>query len=217
MVPFSPRVSSKSYRFFQKRRFYGRYVFAFLCLASFLYLFGFYHFARHIPARPGFEVLTDSGAPEPPFVLGVVFTGAPGRIRAGYDLLQQGIVRRLFISGVQNGVEVKTLINYSTQDPNRTACCVKLGYDADSTWENVQEVKTLLGPETEDAILLITSYYHVPRSGLLLKNALPDHALYAYPVMSDLDPDWWQKSPGLRVALSEYNKFLVQWVLVFFV
>ena len=59
------------------------------------------------------------------------------------------------------------------------------------------------------SIIVVTSSYHMPRSMVELRRALPDTMLIAYPVVPPtLKIDGWWQDPGmLRLLAGEYVKY----------
>jgi uncharacterized SAM-binding protein YcdF (DUF218 family) len=110
----------------------------------------------------------------------VVFTGQFDRVFAGLDLLRQGRVENLFISGVNIGAGIPKE-RFPTQfalDANLRGALASgrlaLGEWAENTFENAAETASwyeergLSGP-----VLLITSCLHMPRASLALERAMP--------------------------------------------
>ena len=58
---------------------------------------------------------------------------------------------------------------------------------------------------------MVTADYHMPRSILELRAAVPSAKLTAYPVVTEtLDAhSWWKSGPEARRLTLEYSKYLV--------
>ena len=110
----------------------------------------------------------------------VVFTGQFDRVRAGLEILRQGRVETVFISGVNSGAGIQKE-RFATQfslDPNLEQALASgrlaLGERAQNTLENAAETacwhreRGLSGP-----LLLITSCPHMPRASMALERSLP--------------------------------------------
>ena len=69
----------------------------------------------------------------------VVLTGGTGRLRQGFELLEQDRAEELFVSGVGRGVKVGELLRIDRLAPPELACCVVLGYKAGDTHGNALE------------------------------------------------------------------------------
>ncbi len=170
-----------------------------LCLAA--WLAGLFWFAAGLPiavAEPARE--TDAI---------VVLTGGSGRVRQGLALLAEKRARKLFISGVYRGVDVKQLLRVSQQSPGDLDCCIALGYEADSTRGNAHETASWMREQGLRSLRLVTSAYHMPRSLLEFRRAMPGGEIVPHPVLPQ-DARQRGRWPGsLRVIISEYTKYLI--------
>lgn len=141
----------------------------------------------------------------------VVLTGGAGRVHQGLALLAEGRARKLFVSGVYQGVDVEELLRVSRQSPQELACCIALGYRADNTRGNAVETAAWLRGEKLHSLRLVTSAYHMPRSLLEFRKVMPGVRIVPHPVFPDdykPEPRWrWPASLGLIV--NEYSKYLV--------
>ncbi|WP_299371154.1 YdcF family protein [uncultured Kiloniella sp.] len=188
-----------------------------LKLASFLtvtallsWVLGFFWFATNLPE----EVTNNS---EDADVI-VVLTGGSDRINTGLDLLEQGIAKKLFISGVYKGVEVQELLRLSQRSPKNLECCVKLGYQADDTRGNALESQNWIEEEGYSSLRLVTAAYHMPRSLLEFRNAMPEIQILPHPVFPQhvKQKDWWLWPGSMTLILSEYVKFLMAHIRIWF-
>ena len=148
-------------------------------------------------------------APRP---LGVVFTGAPGRLEFGADLLRKGQIERLFVSGVGRQTEQAELARSLGLPPPLADCCFALGYEATSTRGNFCEVQDLSAtgwPRAADTpAYLVSSYYHLPRIALMRRRFWPGRDVQ----LIAASPPTWRKVPhlaALRTLAIEYNKLLI--------
>ena len=69
----------------------------------------------------------------------VVLTGGSLRLQSGIDLLREGEGRKLFVSGVNQQVDLDDLLGVSGRAPDWALCCIVLGHEADDTFGNAQE------------------------------------------------------------------------------
>ena len=141
----------------------------------------------------------------------VVLTGGSGRVAQGLDLLAQRRAQKLFISGVYRGVDVQELLRTSQQSPAELACCIALGYEADSTYGNAIETAGWMRANGLRSLRLVTAAYHMPRSLLEFRRAMPEIEIIAHPVYPEpVQRDHWWPGPGsTTLILSEYSKYLV--------
>ncbi|WP_245578837.1 YdcF family protein [Inquilinus limosus] len=140
----------------------------------------------------------------------VVLTGGSERLRVGLDLLARGTAERLLVSGVHRDVKLNELFALSPTDDS-LRCCVDLGYAASDTIGNAQEAAGWMRAHGFRSLRLVTSNYHMPRSMLEFRAAMPEIEIRRQPV----DPGtvhldrWWAWPGTARLIVSEYNKFLV--------
>jgi uncharacterized SAM-binding protein YcdF (DUF218 family) len=144
---------------------------------------------------------------------GVIFTGAFERVDAGLQLLNAGIIPRLYISGVNAGAGIipPDFVNqFSLRNPNivdlrrLVACCIEWGEQAANTFRNAEDTKCWIKRhKVAGPLLLITSRLHMARAMAALSAALPGRLLIAYPVEDALAP-----KQLLRLRAIEYFKYL---------
>ena len=111
----------------------------------------------------------------------IVLTGGKGRIEKGIDLYKNGHGSFLFISGVfhESELEIKQQIEKRVFNHN---CCIVYDKNATSTLENAFEVKNWLAvnPEIEN-LILVSSYYHLPRSFIIFNNTIREKKIFLSP------------------------------------
>jgi uncharacterized SAM-binding protein YcdF (DUF218 family) len=139
-----------------------------------------------------------------------VLTGGSLRLQAGIELLRQGKGRALFVSGVNQQVDLDDLLRISGTAPDRAMCCVELGHEADNTLGNAQETARWIRSRGFRSLRLVTAWYHMPRSLLEFDRAMPEIEIVAHPVFPDqVRRERWWASPGTALLLmSEYSKYL---------
>ncbi|GGZ34517.1 MULTISPECIES: YdcF family protein [Asticcacaulis] len=170
-----------------------------------LWVAGLFFFAdRVIDSTPATE-------PEDKADAIVALTGASDmRIREGMRLLERRKGERLLISGVNKEVRRPELLPVTDGSKRLYDCCVDLGFDAVDTVGNAAEIAAWARAKDYDDLIVVTSDYHMPRSLLEIKQALPEATLHAYPVATpSLDARaWWKSTSGSRVLVIEYCKYL---------
>lgn len=141
----------------------------------------------------------------------VVLTGGTLRMDEGLELLSGNLAKKLFVSGVHRGVEVKQLIDRSLRAPETLDCCIVLGYAADHTAGNARETSTWMREQGYGSLRLVTASYHMPRSLAEFRAEMPAARIIEHPVFPDhVKVDEWWRWPGTAVLImSEYNKFLI--------
>lgn len=145
----------------------------------------------------------------------VVLTGGRGRVRQGLDLLAKQHARKLFISGVYRGVDVRELLRISQQSPEELACCIALGYEADSTYGNAVESAGWMHQQGLRSLRLVTADYHMPRSLLEFRRIMPEIEIVPHPVFPELSDrqDWRRRWVGASHIVREYIKYLIALVV----
>lgn len=130
----------------------------------------------------------------------VVLTGGSGRLDAGITLLQQGAAKRLLISGVHRDVLKKELSTLTGAAPALFDCCIDLDYAAGNTLGNAEETSSWVKKHGFKKLILVTADYHLQRSSILFRRALPDVEIKPYPVAVKV---------GLPMLAREYTKYLI--------
>lgn len=173
-------------------------------VGSLVWASGLYRFSQLIPQPlPDNQVATDAI---------VVPTGGAGRVGEGLSLLERGLAKKLFVSGVYRGVDVQELLKVARRAPGNLECCVALGYAEDNTRGNARETADWMRRENISSIRIVTASYHMPRSLLEFRRALPaDVRIVPHPVFPDGFPtgSWWRNVSAMRLAISEYHKYLL--------
>lgn len=155
-----------------------------------------------------------AGAARPPDVRAdaiVALTGGSGiRIAAGVDLVSQGRGERLLISGVNPDVPMEDLIALSGGREEVWACCVDIGYVAESTRGNADETAVWAYERNYERLIIVTSDYHMARSLIVLQKAMPDIELVGWPVRTVNDPaSIWTDPASFRGVFLEWAKWRV--------
>jgi uncharacterized SAM-binding protein YcdF (DUF218 family) len=141
----------------------------------------------------------------------VVLTGGSGRLRQGLQLLADKQARKLFVSGVYRGVDVAALLQVSQHSPEELECCVFIGYEADDTRGNAAETAAWIRDQKFLSLRLVTATYHMPRSLLEFRRAMPTVEIIAHPVFPETfkRADWWLWPGSASLVISEYVKYLI--------
>ncbi|MDP1739397.1 MAG: YdcF family protein [Caulobacter sp.] len=156
------------------------------------------------------ERLTPADAP-PVADAVVALTGASDlRLEAAVRLLERGKGRRLLISGVNREASRADILEVTKAAKPIYDCCVDLGFTAADTLGNAREIADWANGKGYDSLIVVTSDYHMPRAMLLIRAALPEATLTAYPVVTEpVDVRrWWRKSGDARRLTIEYCKYL---------
>lgn len=140
----------------------------------------------------------------------VVLTGGSLRLQSGIDLLRAGKGRKLFVSGVNQQVDLDDLLGVSGHAPDWALCCIVLGHEADDTFGNAQETAQWIRGQGFHSLRLVTAWYHMPRSLLEFGRAMPDIDIVAHPVFPDQvkQQRWWAWRGTAVLLVNEYVKYL---------
>ncbi len=141
----------------------------------------------------------------------VAFTGAAGRIEKGLELLKTGKGKRLLISGVHPDNRIADLAAEHEGYSDLFECCVDLDAEALDTAGNARETLAWADENGFDALIIVTSDWHLPRSLLELRQADDRKTLIGAPVRTDVIREgiWLSNSATLRLLAQEYAKYLL--------
>ena len=176
-----------------------------------LWLIGLLGFIAVIPG-PASKIDADS-----PTDAIIVLTGGGDRLAEGFRLLDRGLAKRLLISGVASGVTLPQLIERlgsqrdTVPSAEELACCVTLGYEAESTVGNADESAEWIRSNGAKSVRLVTANYHMLRSLLEFRRKVPGLTVVPNPVFPGevRDPHWFVKPRTLLLLINEYHKYLV--------
>ncbi|WP_255448481.1 YdcF family protein [Telmatospirillum sp. J64-1] len=183
-----------------------RLVLAVLAVGLFLFLLwlaGLIWFAADIPDRVEDETTATDAI--------VVLTGGSDRVRTGLALLAEGKARKLLVSGVHRDVEMTELLSLFEEGRNIDSdCCVVLGYAADNTIGNASETAAWMVEEGYDSLRVVTANYHMRRSLMEFRRAMPGVRLIPHPVFPDQfkRDEWWRWPGTAHLLATEYTKYL---------
>lgn len=194
-------------RFRRKRRrfrlFSTKFLFV-LILAAGLWGTGFFVFLEKIPRGQA----PADGGPKADAI--VVLTGGGGRLEMGFRLLDRGDAVKLFISGVDPGVDKTALLQNRRIDDATLECCIALGHSANDTFGNAMETARWMASEGFTSLYIVTANYHMPRSLIEFRAALPEAELLprvVHPGNVHLE-DWWRWPGTIQLLAAEYTKYL---------
>jgi uncharacterized SAM-binding protein YcdF (DUF218 family) len=194
MMPAPPKDPSS------RRRLFGPLGLA-LAAGFALLLTGILLFAWNLDRHEPREVPVADGI--------VVVTGGADRIDEALALLEQFKGRRLLISGVNTASTPEQL---RRRWPGRTRlfdCCVDLDYQARNTYGNAIESRAWARRNGIRSLILVTASYHLPRTLVEFRAAMPDVAITAFPVVPEASRlnRWWQEPQLTRIIVLEFVKY----------
>jgi uncharacterized SAM-binding protein YcdF (DUF218 family) len=182
-----------------------RFLLSLLVFLAFGWTVGLVAFVHTIPAESASpEVVTDTI---------VVLTGGELRVDYGFKLLAGEKARSLFISGVGKGVTVRDLLRANAlpslaKKVSENPGIVTLDYAASDTHHNAEETEKFMRLRGYQSMRLVTAGYHMPRSLLEFRLAMPDVEIVPDPVTPPnfRRDQWWRHDTTRRLLLSEYHK-----------
>lgn len=141
----------------------------------------------------------------------VALTGPSAeRVNAAIRLLEQDKGERVLISGVNREVRRQELRALTPGSNKLFNCCVDLGFEAEDTVGNAQEIAAWADAKGYDSLIVVTSDYHMPRALTEIRAAAPGLELTPYAVETpSLDNSrWWRAAVTARRMTLEYMKYL---------
>ena len=114
-------------------------------------------------------------------------------------LLKAGKGKRLLVSGVHPDVVKNELSVLTGADPALFKCCVDLDRDARDTFENATESAKWVHKHNFDTLILVTADYHMQRSSILFRRAMPNVKIITHPVSGAM---------SVGTLAREYSKYL---------
>jgi uncharacterized SAM-binding protein YcdF (DUF218 family) len=177
-------------------------------LAGAIWFFGLLIFAASIPAKVR-DPATKTDAI-------VVLTGGGERLTEAFDLLSRGLAPRLYISGIAAGVDLTQVAGKVAEaggampDEATMKCCVTVDR-AQNTAGNAVESAQWITEQKIASIRLVTANYHMNRSLLEFRRAIPGLQVVPNPVFPPeiRDAYWFVKPRILVLLVNEYHKYLV--------
>lgn len=173
-------------------------------VVALIWLVGLFAFAHRV------RELTPAEEPAPADAI-VALTGPSSeRVNAAIRLLEQGKGERVLISGVNREVRRRELRELTPGSSRLFNCCVDLGFEAEDTVGNAQEIAAWARAKGYDHLIVVTSDYHMPRSLVEIRGQAPGVKLTPYAVSTpSLDNrHWWRATVTARRMTLEYMKYL---------
>ncbi|MGI9381134.1 MAG: YdcF family protein [Methyloligellaceae bacterium] len=157
------------------------------------------------------SAISDSGFVQNDKADGIVaLTGGQSRIQEALKLLAVGSGKRMLITGVNPTTTTKNLKSIMPNYGTLFECCVDIDKVAANTIGNAVATRKWTEDHKFQSLIVVTSSYHMPRSMVELRRALPNVELIPYPVTpSNFHIDAWWAYPGTaRLVITEYLKFI---------
>ena len=152
----------------------------------------------------------------------IVLTGGNGRVERGFRMLADGAAPVLLISGAGQHVTLPQMLAVHASSAVQQQIIARepeaeivLDYMAETTQSNAQLATHFINERRIQSIRLITAHYHMPRSLLEFKTAMPELKIIADPVFPDgfQRDQWWQHDNTRRLVFSEFYKYFAALLL----
>ncbi|MCH8684969.1 YdcF family protein [Pedomonas mirosovicensis] len=137
----------------------------------------------------------------------VALTGGEGRLASAIELLEQGLARRVLITGVHPTTGKRLLAVQLGVRQEVMDCCVDIEHEAGNTVGNARAAALWVRQQKIRSVRLVTSDYHMPRALVEFRAALPDVEILPSPVAGPIN------FTGL---VGEYVKYSVRLVSIRF-
>ena len=130
----------------------------------------------------------------------IVATGGAGRIARGLDVLEDGLAKRMLVTGVDPEVRPGEFAAEFEVPQRLMACCISLGFMAEDTRGNANETADWVERNGVTSLRLVTTDWHMRRTAGELDRKLPANVR----VVRDAVPS----SPSLPTLFVEYHKLI---------
>lgn len=183
-----------------------------LAFVALLWLPGLMWFYQLIPTEQDFP---DSGVRTDAIV---VLTGGMGRLEQGIELLKQDRAKMLLVSGVDKDVKPAELVAEYGIDIQHPVLAdgisrMVLDYGPRDTVGNARETAKWMKSNNLKSLRLVTSSYHMPRSLLEFRHAMPDAVILPSPVFPEwnaIDKVVLVPRGSIRLIMLEYHKYVLR-------
>lgn len=140
----------------------------------------------------------------------VVLTGGSERLNTGISLLEAGLADKLLISGVHKDVGLPEILRVTNASQETASCCIGLGYSANDTVGNASETAAWMNEHGFTTLRVVTGAYHMPRSLLEFRRAIPGASVVPHPVFPDAvkSDQWWRWRGTALLLATEYSKYV---------
>ena len=141
-----------------------------------------------------------------------VLTGGKGRINLGLKLFNKNLNLKMIISGVDKKVSDKSIIPSDLKNKSS----ITIDKVSESTYENAKIINKWTSKYKLQNVTIITSYYHMPRSMMLIQSLTPTINFYAYPVEKKISNKISFRENILYYffLIEEYIKYLLSHLII---
>jgi len=160
----------------------------------FLIYFSYYLYQIYTPSKTNLDNNNYDAA--------IVLTGDQFRIQKGISLLRDNKVNRLLISGVNKRISKKTIIAKFSGSEDLFNCCIDLEMISTNTFENAKESYMWTRRNKLNSIIVVSSFYHLPRAKLEFGRFYKDKSLIFVSANNNL------MKTSLKKLFIEYIKYI---------
>ena len=145
----------------------------------------------------------------------IVLTGGDNRVKKSLKIFFsiKNKNKNLFISGVGQGFNKKTLKKLTQNNPNYNKiidCCIQIEGISRNTFSNAVESLKWVKSKKINSFVLLTNNYHMPRAVLEFKSIFKDIKITPY-VFIDENKIWWKTKINY---ISEYFKYKLTYLRI---
>ena len=145
----------------------------------------------------------------------IVLTGGDNRVKKSLKIFFtiKNRNKNLFISGVGQGFNKKTLKKLTQKKPNYNKiidCCIQIEGISRNTFSNAVESLKWVKSKKINSFVLLTNNYHMPRAMLEFKSIFNDIKITPY-VFIDENKIWWKTKINY---ISEYFKYKLTYLRI---
>ncbi len=193
-----------------------KYLLAVLVAVVFFFITSLWLFLASVPSLPSLPSVRQASAwQDGEQRVAIILTGSYDRLVSGLDLLEDGEVDFIFISGVYPKLKLEEF--FRVMKASARSCgqigkdCIELGHKARNTHQNACESFEWLQGRGINKFYLITSDYHYPRSLSEFRAIMSrlDYEVIIVPHITGSGLELWKKWS------SEYIKWLIVKVRIF--
>jgi|TARA_B110000014_G_C20091440_1_gene571474 uncharacterized SAM-binding protein YcdF (DUF218 family) len=145
---------------------------------------------------------SDTNLKNKEYTAAIVLTGDQYRIQKGISLLRENIVSKLLISGVNKQINKKSIIAEFPDSEILFNCCIDLDMISTNTFENARESYIWIHNNNLDSVIIVSSFYHLPRVKLEFSRFFKDKQIIFIPANDNL------KKTSFKKLLIEYIKYI---------
>jgi uncharacterized SAM-binding protein YcdF (DUF218 family) len=140
----------------------------------------------------------------------IILTGGTGRIGKGFELLKKEKAHRAFISGVASPVQLEELLKIY-RCSSELGEKIELDKTAVDTQSNARQTSYWIKYYGYKTIILVTSYYHIPRSVIEFQRFSQDIKIIPYPIFpAQFSLLTLLKRPSeWKTIIEEYHKYCI--------